>query len=274
MSTALKQKQVKLALIGDPVSESTSHIKHKNIFDQLDLDASYTKIRVTVKNIAYFIQKAKQEAYTGLSVTMPLKETIISYLDQVDPDAKAMGAVNTVLFHKELAYGYNTDGIGALRAIQNRLGKELKEKQVIILGAGGVARAIAYVLVQHQAQVCIINRSLERAKTVAQATGATWDTWESLEGKLKQSCDLFVQATSVGMQDESLPIDPCWLQPSVAILEVINKKTPLLKYAQKNKHIVISGLEMWVEQALEQYRIWFGDMTKLKQIRCSSQNST
>ncbi len=129
-------------LIGDPVDQSISDKTHNSLITACGLNAQYVKVQVCPAELSDFLQFAKKLPFQGLSVTMPLKEHILPFLDDIDPQAFDIGAVNTILFEKSKIFGFNTDGTGALNAIEKEC--QVKNKRIVIIGAGGAAKAIAY----------------------------------------------------------------------------------------------------------------------------------
>ena len=129
-------------LIGFPVSGSVSDVTHNAVYDRFHLNAVYVKMPVQPQEIREFLEEARKLPFKGLSVTMPLKEVVIPCLDACDPMAKEIGAVNTLVFNEGKITGYNTDGMGALNAIENKM--PVRGKRMVLLGAGGAAKAIAF----------------------------------------------------------------------------------------------------------------------------------
>lgn len=247
----------KLALIGSPVKQSLSDTYHNRFLSYLGYSERYEKCELSSEKLAFFISEAKQHRL-GLSVTMPFKEQILSLLDDIDETAQKIGAVNTVKFKQGKAYGYNTDGIGALQAIQYIDPRPLEKKRAVIVGAGGAAKAIAWALSQANMEIAITNRSPEKAIALAKNLNAQALPFEDLVSVIQTKCDLLVHATSVGMFDNST-ITPAEKIPShVTIFDILAapKNRWLEKLAQQGS-LTISGKLMWMFQAIEQYKIWF-----------------
>lgn len=247
----------KLGLIGIPVKQSLSDIYHNRFLTHLGRPERYEKIELSPEQLASFITEAKQHKL-GLSVTIPFKEQILSLLDSIDETAQKIGAVNTIIFKAGKAYGYNTDGIGALQAIQYIDARPLAKKRAIIVGAGGAAKAIAWALSEANMEIIIVNRSHEKARSLAKNLNAQALPLEDLASVVQTKCDLLVQATSVGMLDQSTILPAEKIPSHVTVFDVlIEPKNQWLKQLAKQGSLTISGKLMWMFQAIEQYKIWF-----------------
>jgi shikimate dehydrogenase len=194
--------------------------------------------------------------FGGLNLTIPLKEMA---MDIVQPDdlARAIGAVNTVSFGLEIA-GHNTDGAGALMALEEA-GVKIKRCKVLLIGAGGAARAIAYTLAQEGAEIFIANRSLKRAEELARCVGGEGYALDMLV-KLVPQADVIVNATSIGMRkgDPKL-FDGRLLHEGQVVFDVVyNRQTELLQDAAKAKAVAIDGVMMLVYQGAKALEIWTG----------------
>ena len=257
-------EKVNLGLIGYPVSHSKSDRYHNDFLSDLGLSERYGKFSVKPEQLNDFLLEAKQNAMRGLSVTMPLKECIIPLLDEVDEAAKSIGAVNTVKFINGKTFGYNTDAQGALEAIKHWYPHPLTDKKAIIVGAGGVAKAIAWVLAKAGMHIVIANRSMEKAVTLAKALNAQVCSLDALGSLLEIQCDFLIQATSLGMLDQEMIIDPSFIPSQIVVFDVV--PTPqngwLEKLSQKGC-LTISGKVFWIFQAIEQYKIWYDEKLDL-----------
>ena len=246
------------ALIGHPIRKSLSDVYHNKMLDKLNIPARYGKFDIEVAQLASFLSTAKENGMLGLSVTMPLKEVIIPLLDACDESAKAIGAVNTVKFEAGKAYGFNTDAIGARKALEEKLQGSLLEKKVVLVGAGGAAKAIAWSLMNAGAKVACTNRTYERAHMLAENLGAQAFAMDVL-AKQVQEADILIQSTSVGMMDEQV-ILPANLIPShVLVFEIISQPhNGWIDALAKKGCKIVTGKDMWMRQALAQYQIWMG----------------
>lgn len=239
-------------LIGDPVSGSISHITHNHLMKELELDAVYTKMTVKPTEVADFLKHAKTLPILGLSVTMPLKEVVMDFLDHIDPHAAEIGAVNTLHFSQGKVSGYNTDGIGALNAIERKI--EIDGKKVVIIGAGGSAKAVIHEAVKRGARVTVLNRDEKKAVTIAEKYGCQGYGLSAMASCAKDGCDILINCTPA-----DLAIDENVFSPDSLVMDIRSNpmKTPFLESGLRMGCQVIYGYEMFVEQAAGQFAIWF-----------------
>lgn len=247
-------------LIGDPVSRSPSHFTHNYVIKKLGLNAIYCKCNVTPRDLHDFLSLAKKLGISGLSVTMPLKEYVTKELTEPSDHASEIGAVNTLRIHQKSVEGFNTDGEGALDAIEERI--PVQGKTVLIIGAGGAAKAIAWEAKKRKANIVILNRSIERAKELAEHVKGGYGPLSEFSHYASQGYDVLINCTSLGLYSEQnrLPIDPGAMLESKVVLDVIpgDRETPFLVEARRKNCNTISGNEMLMLQAVKQYLIWFG----------------
>lgn len=243
------------ALIGDPVQYSIGHLVHNHQFRKEKVDAVYVKISLRESELPSFFQLIRSLPFEGISVTMPLKEKVGPFLDVIDPETEKIGAINTLVKNKGKWFGLNTDGKGALDALEKR-GK-VAGKVTLILGAGGAAKAIAFETADRGGKVVIANRTLEKGKQLARDVGGSAITFDEVE-----VCpyDFVINTTSVGMGekvgDTSLPAKMI-REKSVALDVIIHpKQTRFLDLVQEKKGEVAYGCEMFARQALGQLRAW------------------
>jgi 3-dehydroquinate dehydratase / shikimate dehydrogenase len=252
-------------LIGGSVANSISHFTHNQVMRTFHLNAIYVKMGVERRELSTFFSLAKQMGIQGLSVTMPLKEEVIPFLDHLDPYAEKIGAVNTLLFQKGKWIGFNTDGKGALDAIEAKI--KVRGKKVVILGAGGAARAISYEAAARGAHVCLLNRTQERAIRLAKEFKMEGGGLNRIE---KEGYDLLINTTP-----NPLPIPKEMIRPYTFIMDIktFPKMTPFLEEAKKKKCHLIFGYEMFIRQAVEQFHIWFDgqfDKEQVQKVLCDS----
>ena len=236
-------------LIGDPVDKSQGHFYHNEVFEKRHQNAVYVKMRVT--ELETFFKLAKELDFRGLSVTMPLKEEVLPYLDSIDPKAEQIGAVNTLRINEGKIFGTNTDGIGALDAIEKR-GK-VAGKQIVILGAGGAARAIAFEAHWRGANMLILNRTVERAQQLAKAVGCQF-------GELTDMPPFYDVLINCSPELVDVPF-----VPSALVMDVVYvpRETPFLKKAKEVGCEVIFGEEMFWNQAAAQSQLWISPSVSL-----------
>lgn len=241
-------------LIGTPLNKSVSHLYHNRLYKEREIDARYFKMPLTKEEFPQFLALVKQLRFTGLSVTCPLKETVIPYLDKIDPTAKAIGAVNTLHFSPEGLKGSNTDAKGALDALE-ALGP-VKDKRIVMLGAGGAARAIAFEAKRRGAKLLLLARREASAQQLASELGVAGASLAEFPKIAATSgYDILIDATSA-----KLEIAPELLLPQAIIMDLKNVRedTPLLTAAKQCGCRTVNGYEMFYRQAALQLDTWFG----------------
>ena len=231
-----------LAVIGDPIAHSLSPQMHNKNIESLGINYAYLAFNVKEENIQDLIDGAKSLRIRGLNVTIPHKINIIKYLDEIDPLAEKIGAVNTIKFDSSselpIAKGYNTDATGAIRALKEKT--SLKDKNILVLGAGGAARAIAFALCFEDIEsITILNRNLEKALDLAgDITSKTdytvrFDTFENINEYLKDT-DIIIHTTPNGMYpnigDEPL-VYAQQMNPNMTVFDIVYNplETTILK---------------------------------------------
>lgn len=256
------------ALIGDPVEHSLSPIMHNAAFKHLNLDFIYVAFRVEKPNLKSAIEGVRALKIHGLNVTKPLKVDVAALLDELDFSARNMGAVNTVLNQNGRLIGYNTDGVGALSAIQEA-GVELEGLKTVILGAGGVSRAVAHSLADKVGELVILNRTISKAERLASELKKLYHSEVRYGGLDSQTvaselsdADLVINATSVGMKpnESASPINPELIRPDMVIFDLVYNpiETLLLRKAKEAGAKTISGLSMLLHQGAASFKIWTG----------------
>ncbi|MBN1761656.1 MAG: shikimate dehydrogenase [Methanomicrobia archaeon] len=249
-------------ILGDPVAQSLSPVMHNAAFEKLGMDAVYLAFRVRTPELEDAIKGAKSLGIAGLNVTIPLKEKALVLVD-ADDVAKKIGAINTIDFSSGTPVGFNTDGIGSMQVLQEAVG-DLTGKNVLILGAGGAARAIAFYLDEEGANVTLANRTKERAaQLAAQLTNAAGIGLDAELKKHIQASDILINATSVGMHphEDATVVTADMLHPDLVVFDIVYNplETRLLKEA---KHAgvtkIIHGVKMLVYQGAASFKIWTG----------------
>jgi shikimate dehydrogenase len=253
-------------VIGNPVGHSLSPVMHNAAFKELNLDFVYVAFTVRKDELRDAIAGARSLQVHGLNVTMPHKTAIMKHLDEIDPAAKSIGAINTILNAEGKLVGYITDGVGAIKALKEN-GVSLEGKKLLLLGAGGAAKAIAFHAAQEVEELKILNRTAQKAKELAEALHKKFDkkvsgnllSSETIKKELEDT-DILVNATSVGMHpnvNQSL-VDSTWLRPDLCVMDIIYNplETKLAKDAKSAGAKVISGIEMLVYQGAASFEIW------------------
>ena len=252
-----------VGLIGHPVGHSFSPQMHNQAFKSLGMDYVYTAFDTETENLKSAITGAKSLNIKGLNVTIPHKINVIEYLDELDEIAKLIGAVNTI--DLKTMKGYNTDGIGAIRAIEEVT--SIKNKNVVIAGAGGASRAISFYIAKYQAQsLTILNRNVEKAKSLAVDVGMSnlIDDVKSGDvrniGEYLKDTDILINTTPLGMHpnvDETIASADDMHEDLVVFDAVYNpNETKLLKEAIKAGAKPVYGLKMLLYQGAESFKIW------------------
>jgi 3-dehydroquinate dehydratase/shikimate dehydrogenase len=258
-----RQTQV-YGVIGDPVGHSLSPQMQNPGFQARRVNAVY--LPFLVHDLKDFVDAIAPLGVRGFSVTIPHKEKVLKYLDGCDPLAEAIGAVNTVVVRGGgKLYGYNTDYVGVLRALESRI--PLGNSRVLILGAGGAARAVAFALAQAGASVCVTSRRLERARALARAAGGQAIARKDLRHEF---FDAIVNATPVGMHphvDQS-PLEARELNCRLVFDTIYRPRvTKLLKIASRRRIETVSGVDMFVAQGTAQWEIWTGQRAPVAAMR-------
>lgn len=246
-------------IIGNPVKHSRSPAMHNAAFRALGENRVY--IPLPASDIHAAIAGLRGLGFSGASVTIPHKEAVIPLLDQLEPIAARIGAVNTIVVVDTAAgrelHGTNTDWIGANRALEEHLG--LKGRTAVILGAGGSARAIGYGLQAAGTGVSLCSRTEERGRALAADLGCEWHSLQRI-GEL--SGDILINATSVGMSPkvEVSPIAANYLGRYKVVMDIVYSplRTRLLSEAKEAGCIAINGLEMLLYQGVAQFELWTG----------------
>jgi len=261
-------------IVGDPVEHSLSPLMHNAAFQELNLDFVYVAFRVKKSRLREAILGARSLDVHGLNVTMPHKNAVIKYLDETDPTARSIGAVNTILNDKGRLIGYNTDGAGALKALKEN-GVGLDGKKLLLLGAGGAGKAIAFYVTREVEELKILNRTTQKAKELAEVLRKKFGKkidGNSLSAKIikeeLEDADILINATSVGMRpdvDRSL-VDPSWLRPDLCVMDIVYNpiETKLAKDAGLTGAKVVSGIEMLVYQGAASFEIWTNHQAPVK----------
>lgn len=244
-------------IIGDPVSHSLSPVMHNTAFRTKGIKAVYGAFRVEAKELSKAIEGLRALNISGVSVTIPHKEEVINFLDEVDPIAREIGAVNTIINRAGKLFGTNTDWLGVKGAFEER-GIELRGKRVTILGAGGSTRAIIFALKQCGVEeITIYNRTFERAKILAEKFGVSARTWDEIN---EAEGEVIIQATSVGLKEMKSPVEKGVLSRFKIAMDIVYVplKTKFLQFAEEAGLVVIDGLRMLLHQGAEQFRLFTG----------------
>ncbi|MEM3054611.1 MAG: shikimate dehydrogenase [Candidatus Bathyarchaeia archaeon] len=254
-------------VIGDPIEHSLSPVMYNAAFRHLKMDAVYVAFKVEKENLKGALKGMRSLGICGMNVTMPHKTAIINYLDEIDPTAKFVGAVNTVLNKNGKLAGFNTDGVGTIKALKEN-GVDPKGKKFLLLGAGGAGRAIAFQLAREADELTILNRDPNKAKLLAGVLQKKFKTkvigngltYNILKERLKKM-DVLINATSVGMhphEDQTL-VEKALLRPELVVMDIVYNpvETKLLKDAKSVGAKVIHGIDMLVFQGAASFEVWW-----------------
>ena len=243
------------ALIGKPVGHSLSPAIHNALFRYYGIEACYTALEVNPGELEEIVRGLRALS-RGFNVTMPYKTDIIRLLDLLAGDAEEIGSVNTVVNRGKLV-GFNTDGVGARRALERLV--TLKNRKILLLGAGGAGKAIAYELSKDN-EVVVLNRTLEKAKALEKfgVKGAKLSLI-NLSRYLRWA-EVLINATSVGMNSDETPVPAEMLRNGLTVMDIVYSpiKTRLLREAETKGCLIIDGLWMLIYQGVESFKLWTG----------------
>jgi shikimate dehydrogenase len=259
------------SIYGSPVAHSLSPVIFNTTFEKLSLNRTYVPFEVSRDNLKRAVEAARALGFDGFNVTMPHKTAILEMLDRLDENAKKSGSVNTVVRTKSGLVGYNTDGEGAVRALR-AYGFEPTDKRILMLGAGGAAQALVHRFSTENNTIKILNRTLERARELADNTTGTSRisyaelTKDNLENDLRDA-DLLVNATPIRTSTlaSQLKIPPNRLKDVEWVFDLAYDKPadPI------DGRGTISPLEMLVHQAALSYEIWLNEPAPFALMRSS-----
>jgi shikimate dehydrogenase len=245
------------AVIGHPVGHSRSPWIHARFARATAQDLEYGRIDATSDRFEAAVAEFRRGGGKGLNVTLPHKEAAFRLCGECSPRAQMAGAVNTLVLGERL-FGDNTDGAGLVRDIEANEGYRLRDREVLLLGAGGAARGVlGAILAAGARRITIANRTPEKARVLAALfSGTAACGFADLAGA---RFDLVINATSAGLQDAALPLPPALFARGVLAYEMVyGRDTPFLAAARHGDARVRDGLGMLVEQAAESFLLWRG----------------
>ena len=265
------------AVVANPIKHSISPFIHNSAFEATNTNGVYLAWEVDAAELAETVANIRRYQMYGINLSMPYKEQVIPYLDQLSEEACLIGAVNTVVNREGTLIGYNTDGKGFFKSLPSF---KISKKRLVLLGAGGAAKAIlAQAILDGVSQISVFVRSSSMEKTrpylekIQNATGFRVDLLalediQELQDSITQA-DLLVNATSVGMDGSSQPIPTSIVLPEkLMVADVIYQpfETPFLKWARNQGNQSINGLGMLLYQAAEAFELWTGKEMPTNQI--------
>ena len=259
----------RLGIIGHPIGHSISPLFQQAALDAIGFDGAYQAWDVAPDGVGEFVAGLRATGTLGINVTVPHKEAVIPFLDEVDDWASTAGAVNTIVNREGRLTGHNTDGIGFLRALREGADFEPRGRDVLVLGAGGSARGVVYALARAGiAQLFIANRTVERAERLAHLAIESGVAAEAVAlpdapcaaGEVA----LIVNCTSMGMlhgpDENGTPLAAADIPPSVLVNDLVYnpQETPLLREAVKAGAATLGGIQMLVYQGAASFEMWTG----------------
>ncbi len=249
-------------IFGNPVRHSFSPVMHNLAFTECGINAVY--LAFEVKSIREGISAMRSLPIRGASVTIPFKIDVMAHLDSIDPLAGRIGSVNTLVNRGGEISGHNTDGPGAIMALEEN-GVELKGRSCLIIGNGGSARAIAFTLIEHGASVTITGRNRVKISSLADdlnkfQPAADTCLIDELSETLMKRVDIIINTTPVGMNPDNdrIPIKPELITRAHTVFDIIYSphETVLLKEAKEKGSVIIHGIDMLINQGIIQFEIW------------------
>jgi shikimate dehydrogenase len=237
-----------------PAGHTRSPAMHRAAYSELGLNATYHAYDVPPDDLAAAVADFRDRQLRQFAVSIPHKESMLALVDEVEPVAAAIGAINTVTRVDGRLVGTNTDWVGALRALERET--PVRGQRAVVLGAGGTARALVYALRQRDCEVIVLNRTRTRAQELVQDLGAAGA--DGLEALADLAPEIVVNTTSVGLGQMKSPVDSKALHEGMVVLDAVYSpaRTQLLADADVRGARTIGGKWMLVYQALEQLRLW------------------
>ena len=258
-----------LGIIGHPIGHSISPRFQQAALDSLDIDAEYRAYEVEPDDVGAFVNSLRSDAVTGINVTVPHKEAVMPFLDEIDEWATEAGAVNTIVNRDGRLAGYNTDGYGFLRALRESGGLNPTGKNTLILGAGGSARGVVQALLRADVgPLTVANRTLTRAESLAELARSRGVEAEAVTlesdrvDDAARSAQLIVNCTSLGMthgpDETASPLRADQIPPTALVYDLVYNPalTPLLREAEQAGATTMGGITMLVYQGAASFEIW------------------
>ncbi len=281
MKKNTKSRTKLIGIIGHPIAHSWSPLIHETAFKLTRQDYSYLAFDVLPKNLNDALKGMHALGIVGLNVTVPHKEAVIEFLDEVSADARLVGAVNTIYIENDMLVGHNTDVDGAVAALKPYR-DQIADQNVTIFGSGGGARAVVYSLISyfHPAQIIVVNRDTSRAELLKKFF-ADSQNYKDIrvvelhnldEGNVIESSRLIVNATQVGMSpsvNENIMVQDTRDYEGKIFFDIVYNpvQTNFLKSARKKNAVTIGGLEMLYHQAAKAFELWTGVPMPLDKVR-------
>ena len=269
MGTNITSKTNIYGVIGEPIQHSLSPVIHNNFFSMRNMNSIYISLLVTKDNLKSEVELLRNN-FKGFNVTIPHKETIIPYLDEIDPLALEYGAVNTVRVINGKLIGYNTDGYGFLRSLDS-INVSLENKNILLLGSGGAGRVAAFEILKSGGHLTIATRNINKAKELKKDLLNSYNLNINILQieEVDSNFDIIINSTPVGMYPnvDECPVDEIVLKGTELVYDMTYNpyETRLLYLARKSGSKTINGLPMLVYQGLRSMGIWTGQSANSKE---------
>jgi len=266
---------VMYGVFGDPVRHSKSPVMMNRAFKETGLNAAYAAFHILPGTLQAAVQGIRALGFRGVNVTIPHKEEVMLYLDEIDEGARQIGAVNTIVNEQGKLIGYNTDGIGYVRSLKEETGFAVNNKNILMLGAGGAARGVVHALAKERpARIWIANRTPERARQLAMEMSHLAD----IEGiamtevaRVAEQADLIVNNTPLGMHPNvnETPLDASLIGPHMVVSDLVYNPliTRFLREASAAGARIHGGLGMFVYQGAYAFEYWTGIPAPIRAMR-------
>ncbi|MBR9985831.1 MAG: shikimate dehydrogenase [Desulfosarcina sp.] len=249
------------AVMGNPVGQSLSPVMHNAAFRQTGHNGVYVALHVT--NLTEAVAGIRALNIRGCSVTIPHKVAVMDLLDHVDPVARNIGAVNTIVNEDGRLCGFNSDSPGAMAALLEKT--PVARRRVAVIGAGGAARALAHGIAEHAGQLTVVNRSQDRGRRLAGELKCDFCPLVDFSGV---GCDILINTTSVGMapHTDQMPVAHACLRPGMTVMDIVYNplETRLLSAAREAGCTVVDGVAMFVHQGAFQFERWTGKQAPIQ----------
>ncbi len=242
-------------VLGNPVSHSLSPVMHNAGFSRTGYNGAY--LAFNVDDITSAVTGIRALGIKGASVTIPHKVSVMAYLDKIDDQALKIGAVNTVVNKDGRLSGYNTDCLGAVNALREKT--DIKNKEIIMIGAGGAARAIGFGILAEGGKLTILNILEDEGKNLAKDLDVEYYHLSEIN---RFGCEILINSTPVGMTPDvdNMPVEKDFLKKDMVVMDIVYNplKTRLLKEAENLGCITVDGVSMFVYQGVAQFEMWTG----------------
>ena len=249
----------KFAVIGNPIEQSLSPALHNWIFNKLNIHAKYEKIKVDIEGLSDIISEVSSRKLDGLNITIPHKENIIKFVDDVNVRCETIGSINCVIKSNSKIIGYNTDWYGFVKSLEiNHI--DVYGKEIIVIGAGATGKSILYSL-KHLGvkKILLFNRTLRKAEKL-QDNIIYPSSLDQIDNFIKND-SIIINTTSLGMKVQQSPVKIELMHQNQTIIDVIYNPTvtPMLKLGNEVGAKTLNGLDMFIVQGLTSLDLWFGE---------------